>query len=117
VSLTRLPSLDQLAGDLARARELPPNVARDLLPRVIGLQTVLLARALSAPDIGNGQPETSGEGDRLLDVQAAAAKLGTSRDWLYRQARNLPFTVRLGSRLRFSERGMERYIRQREGRG
>lgn len=54
--------------------------------------------------------------DRLLTVEEAAQKLGRSKDWLYRHAGRLPFTVRDGRLLRFSEQGIERYIRQRQGR-
>ncbi len=78
-------------------------------------QTVLLAQAIRPLAGGNGRGEPQGE-DRLLTVEEAAKKLGLSTDWLYRRARKLPFTVRLGRRLRFSERGLDRYIRQRQGR-
>ena len=60
--------------------------------------------------------EHSGNGDRLLTVEEAAPKLGTSVDHLYRHAKNYPFTVRNGRALRFSEVGIERFIRQRMGR-
>lgn len=112
MSLQAVPSLDQLAADPGRVRDLPPEVARDLLPRVIGLQTALLAQALSASG-GNGAEAPT---DRLLTVEEAAQKLGLSKDYLYRHAKTLPFTVRLGSRLRFSERGVERWVRSRQGR-
>jgi len=32
-------------------------------------------------------------------------------DWLYRRTTRLPFTVRLGRALRFSEEGLNRWIR------
>lgn len=58
------------------------------------------------------------EGDQLLGVEEAARRLGVSTDWLYRNAAKLPFAVRLGPRqLRFSSRGIERYIHQRQARG
>lgn len=63
-----------------------------------------------------GQREGPAEPDRLLTVAEAAQRLGLSKDHLYRHANAYPFVVRLGSRLRFSERGFERYIRQRQGR-
>ena len=76
------------------------------------LKAVLWAR-LTVPQ-SNGQPQ--GDWDRLLDVKAAAAKLGKSTDALYRQAGDYPFTVRDGRSLRFSEQGIEKFIRQRMGR-
>ena len=56
-------------------------------------------------------PRGSADGpDRLLRVQDAAALLEMSVDWLYRHADRLPFTVRTGRSLRFSERGLRRYL-------
>ncbi len=112
--LTPLPTLDELAAHPERVQGLPPAVARELLPRVVGLQTALLAKALT-PETANGHLEASADGD-LLTVGEAAQKLSVSKDWLYRRADTLPFTVRLGpAHLRFSERGIEKYIRQRQG--
>jgi hypothetical protein len=56
------------------------------------------------------------EEDRLLDVDETAKRLGTSADYIYRHWRKLPFTVRVGSRLRFSTLGLERFIRARQRR-
>lgn len=115
MSLTPLPTLDELAARPERAQELPPEVARDLLAQLAPLQTVLLAQAIRPLAGGNSQGEPQGE-DRLLTVEEAAGKLAVSTDWLYRRAGKLPFTVRLGRQLRFSERGLDRYIRQRQAR-
>jgi hypothetical protein len=113
--LTPLPTLDQLAADPARTRDLPSEVARDLLVRLVGLQTVLLARALNAPAGGNGQPE--GQEDRLLTVDEASRRLSVSKDWLYRNAKKMPFAVRpTPGTLRFSLRAIEKFIRERRGR-
>jgi excisionase family DNA binding protein len=111
---TPLPTLDELTAHPERAKELPPEVAADLLARMAGLQPVLLARALGHQE--DDQPEARGEGDRLLTVAEAARKLGVSNDWLYRRAHRLAFTVRLGRQLRFSAVGIERWTRQRQGR-
>jgi predicted DNA-binding transcriptional regulator AlpA len=52
--------------------------------------------------------------DRLLKIDEAAARLGTSPDWLYRNANRFSFTVRLSSRqLRFSARGIDLFIANR----
>jgi excisionase family DNA binding protein len=109
------PSLAELAGDPARVAGLPPETARGLLLQAAPLLLALAAQA-SAP---NGTaPATGGaEPDRLLTVGEAAAQLQASKDWLYRHAGRLPFTVRLGPRqLRFSAHGLGRYIRARQGR-
>ena len=51
---------------------------------------------------------TSPQGaDRLLTAEEAAEMLSMSTDWLYRNAKKLPFTRKLGPKmLRFSEQGI-----------
>jgi excisionase family DNA binding protein len=85
-----------------------------VLAQVTALQTTLLAKLL----VHKGQERRADAvpEDHLLTVEEAAERLGTSRDWLYRKAHKLPFTVRLGPRqLRFSSRGIDRYLRTRQG--
>lgn len=53
--------------------------------------------------------------DRLLTAEEAGKRLGVGRRWIYRHASTLPFTRRLtGGTLRFSERGLERWIETRK---
>ena len=56
------------------------------------------------------------EDDRLLEVEEAARRLAVSTDTLYRKARELPFTVRIGGMFHFSAQGMSRFIATRQGR-
>ena len=96
----------------------PSTVPVEQIPAVIvqlgALQQRLAARWM---DERSAQAAELDGGDTLLRVDDAAARLGTSRDWLYRHAAQLPFTVRAGRRqLRFSSGGIDRYIRQRQGR-
>jgi len=59
-------------------------------------------------------PATDGGVDRLLLVEVAATRLGVTPAWLYRHAKELPFTRKVGGRtLRFSERGLERWVKTR----
>ena len=113
MKLAPVPSLEELAAEPAKAVTLTPDAARALTFRCL---TVLAALATV-----NGAPIESAPGpagaDRLLSVEEAAHTLAVSEDWLYRRAARLPFTVRLGRVLRFSADGLERYIRQRQGRG
>jgi excisionase family DNA binding protein len=51
----------------------------------------------------------------LLTVKEAAGRLGMSKSALYKSADSYPFTVRDGRRLRFSSRGIERWITRRTG--
>jgi predicted DNA-binding transcriptional regulator AlpA len=51
------------------------------------------------------------EEDRLLTAEEAAKILGMSPDWLYRRAKQLPFTRRIHHKmLRFSYQGIQKYI-------
>jgi excisionase family DNA binding protein len=53
-------------------------------------------------------------GDRLLTIEAAAARLGVTKDWIYHHRKELPFAVKLGRRvLRFSSAKLERYLEAR----
>jgi excisionase family DNA binding protein len=52
--------------------------------------------------------------DTLLTVEQAAERLGVAPSWLYRHARQLPFTRKLGHRtLRFDVRALDRWASTR----
>ena len=103
--LRRLLSTDVDLDDLA-SEDIPA-----VLMSLAALQNRFVARLLKE-QTGEGRVAT---GDTLLRVPDAAARLGTTTDWLYRHAKQLPFTVRQGRQLRFSSQGIDRYIRQRQG--
>ena len=53
----------------------------------------------------------NGHEDRLLDTAEAAKVLSVSEEWLYRNAKKLPFTRKLGHKmLRFSHLGIQKYL-------
>ena len=105
--------LEALSALEAALAEVSPQEVPALLGGLERVRAALWARMMSASSDGYGRAHAAE--DRLLTVEEAAGKLGVSPDWLYR--RRLPFTVRLGPRqLRFSAQGIERYIRQRQGR-
>src|SRR2546430_16938393 len=87
--------LDRL--DDVRAVRIPA-----LLAQLAAASQQLAARLLS-----NGTQSATSEarGDRLLNAKEAARRCGLSPDWLYRHADTLPFVVRVGRSLRFSEAG------------
>ena len=59
-------------------------------------------------------PQPKPEPDRMLKVAEAAMRIGIARDTLYRNADDYPFTRRPRPRaLRFSERGIEEWLRER----
>ena len=97
----QLPPVEAI--DAVRPLELPA-----VLAQLLALQARIVARMATAATGGDEGP------DRLLTVKQAAPILGMSEDWLYRNADRLPFTRRTGRRtLRFSERGLTRYLADR----
>jgi predicted DNA-binding transcriptional regulator AlpA len=95
----------------ARAAELPDEQIAVAFAKVTTVASNLAARLV----VGATSERAAPCGDRLLAVEQAAAKLAVKVGWLYRHANRLPFTVRQGRLLRFSERGIEKYIAQRCG--
>jgi predicted DNA-binding transcriptional regulator AlpA len=87
-----------------------------LLVEVAALQSQLAAvsNAVSArllADTATGGMPRPGGHEHLLDTQEAAARLGMSTDWLYRHARQLPFTRRVGRRaVKFDPEGLARWV-------
>ena len=109
-----VPTLDELAADPTRASALSSTALQSLLCRCIAAQTALLGALLAA---SGPKTEVAKEPmpDTLLNVADAAMRLATTKDWLYRHAHHLPFTIRNGRQLRFSRLGIDRYIRERSG--
>ncbi len=97
-----------------RIPDLPLGAIPGILAQLAATQGVLAAQLVQAAFTQNDTFRAGGA--RLLTVEDAAQKLGVGRDWLYRRAANLPFTVRVGRALRFSEEGLDRWIRSRNGR-
>jgi excisionase family DNA binding protein len=98
-------------------RQLVDETPLEELPSLVGRlrEAELLAEMrLRGEASGNGsRPEPE---DRNLSADEAAQRLGLSRDYLYRNANKLPFTVRIGTRVLFSARGLDRWNRARTGR-
>ncbi len=109
-----VPKLPDLLYDHAKAALVPSEAIPAMLGELERLKATLWAR-LTVPS-GNGQP-CSQDGDRLLSVEQAAEKLGISKHAIYRKAKagNYDFVVRSGRTMKFSDQGVERYIRLRMG--
>ena len=103
--LKGVPSLDALVNDPDMVEQLPLAVVRVLWITLGSLERVLELKLF----LGAEKPRE----DRLLNIEEAAAILGKTKDWLYRRAERLPFTAREGRLLRFSNNGIQQYIRQR----
>lgn len=94
-------------SDLLRfAQELPVGE----LPRLLG--DIEEVRATAQARLNSGAAVLPSGPDRLMTVGEAKDRLGVSADYLYRNNGRLPFTVRMGRKLLFSEAGIERYLRQ-----
>ena len=109
--VTEPVDLAALVEDPTRVATVPPGRIPALLSQLSALQGAMAARLISAD-----RDETVSTEDTLLTVDQAAERLGVSTDWLFRRSRTLPFIVRLGRHLRFSNRGIDRYLRNRTGR-
>jgi len=104
--------LAEIVTDPARIADVSPEIIAGLRGELAAIDTLLLGRLLSPIR----SAERRSQPDRRLNVKEAAAKLGMSRDWLYRHAAAQPFTVKIGRSVGFSEEGIERWLRQRAGR-
>jgi predicted DNA-binding transcriptional regulator AlpA len=87
--------------------------------RALKTQAIAALNLLHGYDLERARMVVQGHGlqgrDTLLNVAEASQKLGVKPGWLYRHHKNLPFTVRHGRLLRFSELGIDDYIRRRLG--
>ena len=103
-------------GKLAELKEEIANLTPEQVPDVLGQLEQLKAVAWVQLLTPNGR-NLSGiqPPDELVNEREAARRLGLSLDYIYRHARQLPFTVRVGRQLRFSARGIARYIERRQG--
>ena len=92
-----------------------PGVQQEITTALVSLAAA--AAAVSARLLAVGSAAAPGNSEGLLDVREAAGRLGMSADWLYRHAKRLPFTRRVGRRaLKFDAEGLARWIAaQRRG--
>jgi predicted DNA-binding transcriptional regulator AlpA len=109
-----VPRLEELVADPGQIGVLDMDTAR-----LLKTQAIAALNLLHGYDLESARMVIEGHGlqhrDRLLKVEEASEKLGVKPDWLYRHHKSLPFTVRHGRLLRFSELGIEDYIRRRRG--
>jgi predicted DNA-binding transcriptional regulator AlpA len=80
------------------------------------LPAVLAAVAARMAAVQQEEREPTADGDVNLPIAEAARRLSISKDWLYRHADKLPFTVRIGRRVTFSAAGLEAWKQNRMGR-
>lgn len=99
------------------------EIISDVLKRTAGLSqeendAVIIALVLHRTQANSAKQENrDSKGERLLTVEEAAQKLACSKDRLYRHPKEFAsFELYNGGQLRFSERGIERYIARNMGR-
>ncbi|SRR5579875_25764 len=111
--LFEVPRLEELVADPDKVRVLDAHTTRVLRKQAIIALNLLYDHELERDhaDVNSAAARR----DRLLGIEEAAAKLGVTPDWLYRHHKDLPFTVRHSRLLRFSELGIEQYIRKHRG--
>ena len=103
-------SLDALLADPSRATQLSPEEAVALLGSLATLQVALLRTACSPAEAQHRKVEGP-EQDRMLGVEEAAQVLGVTKRWLYRHAKQLPFTRPISRKIvRFSQSGIARWL-------
>ncbi len=95
--------LDRLARSVA---ELPVERIPALVAALSAITGAAVARILESPP---AEGSCSDHPDENLSIEEAAHRLGVSKDYLYRHAKRLPFARRIGRRLLFSARGLERW--------
>ena len=84
------------------------------LPRLIGdleaARAIAWARLTSPPTSGNAAPPEEGGN---VSVATSAGRLGVSPSYIYKNAKSLPFTMRIGRRLLCSAKGLTAWKRRR----
>lgn len=109
ITSLELEGLSSLLDDPTRLQELTPEDQIALLACIEKARVYL--RANRVPLVAPSPAPVAPGGDRLLKVEAAAAVLAVSPNWLYEHAADLPFTRKLTTgALRFSERGLQDYL-------
>lgn len=83
-----------------------PKMQREKLPELLGELEVIRTTAVMHLSAASA----TAPHDELLEIESAADRLSMSVDYLYRNAKNLPFTRRMGRKLLFSSLGMDAYI-------
>jgi Helix-turn-helix domain len=115
-----IPTLDELAMRSDRVHGLAPEVLIALMVKAAAVQNLLAAKALSLTIANGAHPpgtRNSDQGD-LMSIEAAAAILGRSRNWLLRNRnkKHLPFIRQVSDKtFMVSESSLRKWIEGRPG--
>ena len=104
-----------LEAVLAELNMLATTASCAQLTALVGiLGTAVQGYAIRTASMGPDPANQLREPDQNLSVKEAARRLGVSSAYLYKNARQLPFAIRIGRRLLFSAQGLDRWIRNRQ---
>ena len=110
-ALAPVPTLDEVAAHPEQAALLQRAAVLALHARAVralaALEGPLLAQINESADRGC-EPEA-----RLLDARAVAQLLGVSKSWVDHHLAELPRPIRIGSRARWRQVDIERWLRTR----
>ena len=107
-------TLDDIARDPLRVNALSADATRLLIAKLEMARGALKARRIALSGELAAPASVPDAPDRLLRVSEAAQRIGIAQDTLYKNADDYPFTQRPRPRcLRFSERGIEKWIKTR----
>jgi predicted DNA-binding transcriptional regulator AlpA len=81
-----------------------------LLGQVEALKFQILRRLAPEPAATPAPPEAA----NVVDIAEASKRIGMSKSWTYRNASKLSFARRVGNRLRFDVRGIEKFLDARQ---
>ena len=102
MTLTAIPTVEDLVADLCLIGNLPPATARDLLrdaetriAQYHAVRDALLIRAVAGNGVALERKKT--EGDRLLSVTEVAKRIDKSRSWIEANLGELPEPLRVGA--------------------
>ncbi len=109
-----VPKLEEVAADDGTTAVLDAHTTDLLETTAIAALSALRKRKLTlAAEAGLASQVR--HPDRLLKAKEVAERLGMGIDWVYHNQRKLPFRVPLGTVPRFSENGLDEFIRKRQG--
>lgn len=107
----------QQAAEVVADPQRVEALSEEALPEVLAALESVRARVwaeLSRPPEPDGPEPAARESDRMLKVDEAAEILDVKPRWLYDRSEELPFARKLAPQtLRFSERGLYRWLETR----
>lgn len=107
-----MTSLDQLLAD-PHALHTVQSTDIPMLAASIAERQMRLA-ALSSGLIALQSAPAVHESDEMLELAPAAKLLGMSESWLQKRGKKLPFQKKIGGRVKFSRRGIDRWLQTRK---